>query len=417
VVGIGVALAFVTLKALPAFLPTTDPMVQAQPGARPTVSGQAGPDVRQLALAVSSRHLFGDFSKPIVKKAEVVDDKPPPTSRLNIKLAGVFAYTPIERAIAILSVDNGDQTAYRVGSKIIGETTLEEVYPDHIVIKNRGKLEKVDLSTDIKPLPANQVQQSRVQNSGGNRGGAGADPNAPVQLPSSNPKELRDFLARNPAGSAGHYCWRRHHLRQQHSDKQSKAGYPSIAQRRQSSATGCHDTAGWGGSAYHNFSQLVRSQATTLLRQILTRSHTMPRSRFFRSLRSAALFCACWWTIAVHAQDEEKFEMNLKNADIQTLIQTVSLQSGKNFVVDPRVKARVTVISAKPLGADELYETFLSVLQVHGFSAVPQGDLIKIVPDVNAKQGPVPSFETTAAESDQLVTQVIKVENVPAAQH
>jgi len=199
VVGIGVALAFVTLKALPAFLPTTDPMVQAQPGARPTVSGQAGPDVRQLALAVSSRHLFGDFSKPIVKKAEVVDDKPPPTSRLNIKLAGVFAYTPIERAIAILSVDNGDQTAYRVGSKIIGETTLEEVYPDHIVIKNRGKLEKVDLSTDIKPLPANQVQQSRVQNSGGNRGGAGADPNAPVQLPSSNPKELRDFLARNPA--------------------------------------------------------------------------------------------------------------------------------------------------------------------------------------------------------------------------
>jgi len=111
---------------------------------------------------------------------------------------------------------------------------------------------------------------------------------------------------------------------------------------------------------------------------------------------------------------EDTFTLNLKNADIHSLIQTVSRQSGRNFVVDPRVKARVTVISARPLSADELYETFLSVLQVHGYSAVPGKDLIKIVPDVNAKQGPVPAYDGSA--SDQLVTQVIKVENVPAAQ-
>jgi len=114
------------------------------------------------------------------------------------------------------------------------------------------------------------------------------------------------------------------------------------------------------------------------------------------------------------AQDDGTFTLNLKNADIHSLIQTVSRQSGKNFVVDPRVKARVTVISAKPLSDEELYETFLSVLQVHGYSAVPRGDLIKIVPDVNAKQGPVPNYDGNA--SDQLVTQVIKVDNVPAAQ-
>jgi len=90
--------------------------------------------------------------------------------------------------------------------------------------------------------------------------------------------------------------------------------------------------------------------------------------------------------------------------------------SGRNFVVDPRVKAKITVISAKPLNGDELYETFLSVLQVHGYSAVPSGDLIKIVPDVNAKQGPVPSYDPLTPESDQLVTQVIKIVNVPAAQ-
>ena len=116
------------------------------------------------------------------------------------------------------------------------------------------------------------------------------------------------------------------------------------------------------------------------------------------------------------ASSEDSFTLNLKNADIHSLIQTVSRQSGKNFIVDPRVKARVTVISAKPLSADELFETFLSVLQVHGYSAVPKGDLIKIVPDVNAKQGPVPSYDSSSSSSDQLVTQVIKVENVPAAQ-
>ncbi len=117
----------------------------------------------------------------------------------------------------------------------------------------------------------------------------------------------------------------------------------------------------------------------------------------------------------VQAQ-EGTFTLNLKNADIHSLIQTVSRQSGRNFVVDPRVKARVTVISSTPLNSDELYETFLSVLQVHGYAAVPSGDLIKIVPDVNAKQGPVPAYSDGNNNSDQLVTQVIKVENVPAAQ-
>ena len=140
-------------------------------------------------------------------------------------------------------------------------------------------------------------------------------------------------------------------------------------------------------------------------------------------LRSAAISSLLLLSISlttaipttVHAQ-EGTFTLNLKNADIQSLIQTVSRQSGRNFIVDPRVKARVTVISATPLNGEELYETFLSVLQVHGYAAVPSGDLVKIVPDVNAKQGPVPAFDQANGNTDQLVTQVIKVENVPAAQ-
>jgi len=115
-------------------------------------------------------------------------------------------------------------------------------------------------------------------------------------------------------------------------------------------------------------------------------------------------------------QDQNTFTLNLKNTDIHSLISTVSKQTGRNFVVDPRVKAKVTVISTDPVSADGLYEVFLSVLQVHGYSAVPAGDLIKIVPDVTAKQGPVPILGEDPDPSDQLVTQVIAVVNVPAAQ-
>jgi len=61
--------------------------------------------------------------------------------------------------------------------------------------------------------------------------------------------------------------------------------------------------------------------------------------------------------------------------------------------------------------ADELYEVFLSVLQVHGFAAVETGDLIKILPEVTARTGPVPNLGTdsTSSGSDQLVTHVIKL--------
>jgi len=145
-----------------------------------------------------------------------------------------------------------------------------------------------------------------------------------------------------------------------------------------------------------------------------TRSRTM--GSLVSSVLSAFLLGILLYVSSPVVAQEGTFTLNLKNADIHSLIQTVSRQSGRNFVVDPRVKARVTVISSEPLNSAELYETFLSVLQVHGYAAVPQGDLIKIVPDVNAKQGPVPAYTDDQSSSDQLVTRVIKVENVPAAQ-
>lgn len=109
--------------------------------------------------------------------------------------------------------------------------------------------------------------------------------------------------------------------------------------------------------------------------------------------------------------------LNLEGADIGALIATVSEITGKNFVVDPRVKGKVTVISAQPMGKNEIYQVFLSILQTHGFAAIPSGPVVKIVPDANARQisaQPLPG--DVDLEGDAVATRVIRLENVNAAQ-
>jgi general secretion pathway protein D len=123
-------------------------------------------------------------------------------------------------------------------------------------------------------------------------------------------------------------------------------------------------------------------------------------------------------TVAQPQLNDGKVTLNLRDADLDALIATVSEATGKNFIVDPRVKAKVNLISAKPMSADELYNVFLSVLQVHGFAAVDKGGIIKIVPDVNAKQDGVDvvaNVGTAGRGADEIVTEVVKLKNVQAA--
>lgn len=113
----------------------------------------------------------------------------------------------------------------------------------------------------------------------------------------------------------------------------------------------------------------------------------------------------------------DEITLNLKDADIRALISTVSKFTGKNFIIDPRVKAKVTVVSANTLTPEAVYEVFLSVLQVHGYAAVPTGSVIKIVPEVNAKQGPLPLSSTRDNySSDELITKIVRLDHVPASQ-
>jgi general secretion pathway protein D len=113
----------------------------------------------------------------------------------------------------------------------------------------------------------------------------------------------------------------------------------------------------------------------------------------------------------------ESLTLNFKDADIGAVIQTVSDITGKNFIVDPRVKGKVTVISSTPLRPDEVYEVFLAVLNVHGFAVVPGPSASKIVPEVNAKQSEIPNVSAGhPGRDDEYVTRVIPVKHVAAAQ-
>jgi len=117
------------------------------------------------------------------------------------------------------------------------------------------------------------------------------------------------------------------------------------------------------------------------------------------------------------AQENDTVVLNFKEADIQALISMVSEQTGTNFVVDPRVRGRVTVISGAPVKREELYRIFLSVLRIHGFAAVPGDGVVKLIPEVQAKQTEVPTVAPPrTGRGDEYVTRVIKVDHVDAAQ-
>jgi general secretion pathway protein D len=100
--------------------------------------------------------------------------------------------------------------------------------------------------------------------------------------------------------------------------------------------------------------------------------------------------------------------LNFVNADIEAVIRAVAEITGRNFIVDPRVKGTINIISARPVPASLVYPTLLSALRLQGFTAIEGDGVVKIVPEADAKQqgGPVVA-NGAAASGDRLVTQVI----------
>jgi general secretion pathway protein D len=116
-------------------------------------------------------------------------------------------------------------------------------------------------------------------------------------------------------------------------------------------------------------------------------------------------------------QDGPTITPNYKDADLSQIIQAVAEITGKNFIIDPRVNAKVTMLSATPMSPAAFYEAFLSVLQVYGYVAVPAGKVIKIIPNTDMRQLPSNDLpHNVSATSDEIVTQIITMKNISAAQ-
>jgi general secretion pathway protein D len=112
--------------------------------------------------------------------------------------------------------------------------------------------------------------------------------------------------------------------------------------------------------------------------------------------------------------DEQTWTVNFKNSDIQEVIKFVADATGKTMVVDPVVKGPVKVITAEPLNRAQLYDLFLSVLAVHGYTAVDSGGVVRILPAKEARSSPGSVTDELQGVNDSYTTQVIQLHNIAA---
>ena len=122
---------------------------------------------------------------------------------------------------------------------------------------------------------------------------------------------------------------------------------------------------------------------------------------------------------AIAQQNTEKnVRINMNNADIRAVIQWVSEKTNKNFIIDPRVKGRINVLSNQPMSMEEAYQVFLTALDVYGFAAVESGNNVKILPNSQARSSGLPvitDFNNPNDDNSQLVIHVIQVKNILAS--
>ena len=107
--------------------------------------------------------------------------------------------------------------------------------------------------------------------------------------------------------------------------------------------------------------------------------------------------------------DGDYVSIDFNNVDIVVFIKFISELTGRNFIVDNRVKGNVTVISPAKVSIKEAYNVFESVLNIHGFSTVASGDVIKIIPNPEARTQNLDTGPSNRGETigDHMVTRIV----------
>ena len=111
-----------------------------------------------------------------------------------------------------------------------------------------------------------------------------------------------------------------------------------------------------------------------------------------------------------YAIEEEKASLNFVNADIESVIKAIGQISGKNFIIDPRVKGTINIASATPISPTMAYQVLLSALRTQGFTAVESNGIITILPEADAKTRYSPTVNgNNKSSGDQIITQVFVI--------
>src|SRR5262245_42634844 len=98
---------------------------------------------------------------------------------------------------------------------------------------------------------------------------------------------------------------------------------------------------------------------------------------------ACALFAAV--SIAAAAAEEDRVTLNFVNAEIEAVAAAIGQMLNRNFLLDPRVKGTVNIVSSQPVPLSAAYDIFLSALRLQGFAAVESGGIVKILPEADAK--------------------------------
>lgn len=125
---------------------------------------------------------------------------------------------------------------------------------------------------------------------------------------------------------------------------------------------------------------------------------------FLRPCLLVAMLAAC---VSTAAAQDNLVTLNFVNSDIESTIKAVGVITGKNFVIDPKVKGSVNIISNQAVARDLVYPILLSALRQQGFTAVENGSIVKVMPDADAKTQAMQVFDRKGKSSgDRLITKV-----------
>ncbi len=148
--------------------------------------------------------------------------------------------------------------------------------------------------------------------------------------------------------------------------------------------------------------------------------HGLKRKMLWVFLLVAGSLCVAICASGADKKVGERFiTMDFDQVDIKVFIKFVSEITGKNFVIDDKVKGKVTVLSPSQINVNEAYKVFESVLEVNGLTAVPSGGVTKIVPSVSARQKNIETHSKlirSTRSGDTFVTQIIPLQHASAAE-